>query len=421
MKKVILLMAACVAVGTAFVACSSDDDLVQQTPVVPEENVNEGTPFSVMPYSGTTRATLYNSDAWDGTNATYVNCFKLYGAQGTAEPWVNDVVFTRSSKSAAWVAERDADGAVASLKWPVDNPATTEVVESATATDFYAITDNAIKDQANNNALDYVSSWMNPVGSFTYTLPTEGVNIDWEDTSNPGALEPTNVTVVKNAGLKDLMVATASHKESDPEVDNGALPLAFKHALAGLTIEAKFLSHGEYDSNPLQNGWAKVKAVAICGLKTSGTHAIGTGWNTLSTPVNYYYELATPEKFDVQDETDANKANPTTKTLVAAGNWLVIPQTTTPWDISFNSGQLPNPATCAYVILKIEDFKNEGTDFFLCYPLNTTLHAGKNRTIVIDIAQGRDYSYNTNDPNKCDMYYDPATVFGGSREFEMDE
>ncbi|MCR5512768.1 MAG: hypothetical protein K6F43_04290 [Prevotella sp.] len=436
MKKFIMLSAVMAAVSTAFVACSSDDDLAL-APAVPEETVIDtpkGTPFSVMPYSGATRADLYNKDAWDGTNDNFVSCFKLNGRQGTADPWVNDVVFTRSSKSAAWVAERDADGAISSLKWPKDNPATTEVVESATATDFYAITDNAIKDQANNNALDYVTNWMNPVGSFTYTLPAELVKIVWEDTNNPGSLttgyldpsdpdyvENPDVNIIKNADLKDLMVATVSHKESDAEVVDGALPLAFKHALAGLTIQAKFLSHGEYDSNSTQNGWAKVKAVAVCGLNTSGPYTFGTGWGTLSTPVNYYYELTTPEKFDVQDETDANKANPTTKTLVAAGNWLVIPQTTTPWDISYNSGLLPNPATCAYVILKLEDFKNVGTDFFLCYPLNTTLHAGKNRTIVIDIAQGRDYSYNTDDPDKCDMYYHPATIFGGAREFKMDE
>ena len=174
MKKFIMLSALVAATSTAFVACSSDDDLAQQ-PKAPETIVDngssEGTPFSVMPTSGTTRAVRYGSSAWDGTSDTYVNCFKLYGKQGTADPWVKNVVFTRSSKSANWIPARDDDGTVSSLTWPVDDPATTEVVESATATNFYAITDNAIKDQANSNALDYVSEWMNTEGSFTYTLP----------------------------------------------------------------------------------------------------------------------------------------------------------------------------------------------------------------------------------------------------------
>ena len=45
MKK-ILVMSALVAFSAAFVACSSNDDLVQ-APTAPEETVDEGTPLTI--------------------------------------------------------------------------------------------------------------------------------------------------------------------------------------------------------------------------------------------------------------------------------------------------------------------------------------------------------------------------------------
>ena len=418
MKKVILLMAACVAVGTAFVACSSDDDLVQQAPVVPEENVEKGTPFSVMPYSGATRATLFNSNAWDGTNDTYVSCFKLYGKQADLTAWMKNVVFTRSAKAAAWVAARDDDGAVASLTWPKDDTETPLVKESEVATNFYAITDNAIS--TTDNSLTGVNPWMSPEGSFTYTLQTTHASIPWEDTGNPGDLISTDVTFVDPAEMRDLMYATTSKMES--ETTDGALPLQFHHALAGLTIQAKFLSNSDYGNS----GYAVVKAVAICGLKTAGTFTMtpstGLGaWSDQATKYNYYYELPTPIQIDAEDDLDASVvASPTIKNLVPAGEWLMIPQTTTPWNFSYNNGNLPNANTYTYIVVKLADKQELTKDFFLCFPLNTTFNAGKNRVITIDIAQGRFCPFNFTDENYCDVFYEPSSVFGGSRPFEMD-
>ncbi len=421
MKKVILLMAACVAVGTAFVACSSDDDLVQQAPVVPEENVNEGTPFSVMPYSGATRATLFNSNAWDGTNDNFVECFKLYGKQADLTAWMKNVVFTRSAKDAAWVAARDADGPVASLTWPKDD-GETPLKESEITTDFYAITDNAIS--TTDNSLTGVNPWMSPEGSFTYALQPTSVNISWEDTGNPGSLDNQDIQIVDPAELRDLMYATTSKMES--ETTDGKLPLQFHHALSGLTIQAKFLSDGEYDSDPTENGWAKVKAVAFCGLNTVGTFAMtpstGLGaWSDLGTQCMYYYAIPDVggKKFDVQAQTNENKANPAIQTLVPAGEWLAIPQTATACSIAYTNAL---PTTGAYIVLIVEDFQDEGTDFPLFYPISTTLNAGKNRVITIDIAEGRDPYYHTKNPAECDLFYSPSQAGGsGSREFAMDE
>ena len=47
MKKMVF-MAAFVAATAAFVACSSNDDLVQQKPDVPEEQIEEKVPMKII-------------------------------------------------------------------------------------------------------------------------------------------------------------------------------------------------------------------------------------------------------------------------------------------------------------------------------------------------------------------------------------
>ncbi len=453
MKKFIMLSAVLAAVSTAFVACSSDDDLAQ-APAVPEESVvdtPQGTPFSVNPSSGATRAIRYGSSAWNGNSDTYVNCFKLYGNQtDLSNVWVKNVVFTRSAKDAAWVADRDDDGSVASLNWPKDKEATPAIVESDKSTDFYAITDNAIKGQGDDNELTGVTSWLtlsqttgeSPVniGTFHYSLQTKEQAIPWIDTSYPGLLTnfddtdgtpDPEIEIVDPADdkLLDLMYATTSKKES--ETTNGQLPLQFHHALSGLSVQAKFLSKADLGAG----GWAIVKAVTICGLKTAGdftmTPSAGTGaWSSQATLVNYHYELPTAKKLDAEDDQDDDVvANPTTKELVPVGEWLVIPQTTTPWNLSYNNALLPNAANGAYIILRVEEYKNEGLESFLIFPLNTKLNAGKNRVITVDIAQGREYYASTNEnashnPKICDLHFQPSQASGStnpSREYTMDE
>ena len=450
MKKFIILSALVAAVSTAFVACSSDDDLAQQ-PKAPETIVDngssEGTPFSVLPSSGATRANRYGSSAWDGSSETYVNCFKLYGKQtDLSNVWVNDVVFTRTAKDAAWTADRYALGSSVPddyLKWPTkigENSQVNSKAVSSYATDFYAITDNAIQGQGQSNALTGVSSWLtlsqttgeSPVniGSFHYTLQTTSQAIPWIDTDVPGLLTnydttdetpDPNITIVNPADdkLLDLMYATTSMKESETENGGGQLPLQFHHALSGLSVKAKFLSNADKGAN----GWAKVTAVTICGLNTEGTFTMtpstGLGeWSGLSTCVNYHYELPTAKTFYAQDDKDEDiVADPYTDDLVPVGEWLVIPQTTTPWDKSYNNDLLPVPSAGAYIILRVDEYKNEGLESFLIFPLNTTFNAGKNRVITVDIAQGREYYMNDN--GLCKLHFQPS-IATGSRQLEMD-
>ena len=457
MKKVILLMAACVAVGTAFVACSSDDDLVQQAPVVPEENVNEGTPFSVQPVSGTanTRAVRYGSSAWGNyvDNTTpYVDCFKLYGKQTGLTPWIDNVVFTRAkSDGATWGPDRIQSTPVGSLSWPKDDTETPSVKESEVATNFYAVTDNAIIDGDDTDDPDGIvglSEWMNTEGKFTYTLTpkTDDAAYWFENT----AYEVTTTTVkyVDLSKLKDLMYATTNKTEAD--VTDGQLPLSFHHALSGLSLKLRFLSNAETNNHT----YARVYAVMFGGLNTSGTFTFtpttGLGeWGTLNTPVCYYKYFDTPidvpaiyEKTNTADNTKVStdeQIAAATQEVILPGELLVIPQTTTPWDYSYTGSVLPTNSTSAYVALWIGDSYGVAdpmdNNMILYYPLNTTFNAGKNRVITIDIAQGRAWDeegdeakyiigYDTSvDPAApiygCKLHFSPAEVFA-SREYNFE-
>ena len=448
MKKFIVLSALVAATSTAFVACSSDDDLAQQ-PKAPETIVDngssKGTPFSVNPSSGATRAVRYGSSAWgnyDSEHPTnFVDCFKLYGKQSGLDAWINNVVFTRAKTGAEaniWGPSLTQSTPVASLSWPSGyTTGESPIKKSEVATNFYAITDNNIF--AGNHAtkpdgIDGVSQWMNTEGSFGYSLQTTHATIPWDNSqSNPGEISDQDITFIDRANIRDLMYATTTKKEAD--VTSGQLPLAFHHALSGLSIQAKFLSNGEYKTDASKNGYAMIKAVAICGLNTSGTFTMnpstGLGaWSGLGTKVNYYYAIpdAGGRKISVENDQDADVvANPTITELVPAGEWLMVPQEistsatadVTPWDYSY-SGVLPDASSFAYIVVILADKKELDTDFTLCFPLNTKLNAGKNRVITIDIAQGRYASWDFDDDNVSDLFYEPSTIVT-SRQFDFGE
>jgi len=381
MKKFIMLSAVMAAVSTAFVACSSDDDLAQ-APAVPEETVIDtpkGTPFSLS-VSAATRATLYNANAWDKTDGVpWVNEIKIFGKQESAsDPWINNVVFKRETYDGDWVADRSgAATSVTELNWPVDNPST-PAVESEEATSFYAITDGAI-GAGTTAAISGVSAWMSTVGTFSYALPTTTDNILWYNTNAYDLYNTVlnEYTYVTNTALTDLMVAS----NETTETANGALQLGFTHALAGLTIKAMFVSDAEEGYSSV----ATVKSVMVCGLHGAGTYTFGatTPWAT-NTTVNYYYELPTP--MDFAAEAEAGTHIPVE--IVPAGTWLAIPQTVTAWNEKL-PGTDTYPTEGAFIAVRIHDSYYD-RDYIICFPLATTLNAAKNRVITINIADGRD-------------------------------
>lgn len=388
MKK-ILIMSALAAVSTAFVACSSDDDLVQQAPVVPEETV-VGTPFTIST-GADTRATLYNANAWDKSNSTtWVRDLKLYGKQGSNDPWMNSVIFHRDAYNADWAPNRSAsEASLSTVNWPT--------ADKTTPTTFYAITDNAI-GTGTTAAIAGVSEWMSTPGSFTYTLPTTTDDILWYDDNAYEQAETNEYTYVTNAALTDLMVASTESAETA----NGVLSLAFTHALAGLTIKAIFAS----DAEAANNASATVKSVMVCGLNGAGTYTFGaaTPWAS-NTKVNYYYELPTPKPFAAEAESGTH----TPEEIVPAGTWLAIPQTVTAWDEKL-PGTDTYPTEGAYIAVRIHDSVGD-LDYILCFPLATTLNAAKNRVITINIADGRDVfgGEDTDEGNNfASHFYTPA-------------
>ena len=321
MKKVILLMAACVAVGTAFVACSSDDDLVQNAPVVPEENMDtpKGTPFSLS-VSADTRATLYNADAWDGTDVgdgKWVSEIKIYGKQTqAATPWMKSAVFTRNAyDSDTWTITRDATSTSPDTPtWPVTDANATPATDSSDPTDFYAITDNAI-GSTKEATISNVGAWMTTPGTFTYTMATTNGPVPHiELLRGTGYLDDPveNANYVDASELKDLMVAKATTTEP---VDGKLTLPAFTHVLAGLNIKLIFRNDGVI-SNAQGNHQAVIHYIKIMGLNTSGTYnfnAAGTAgdpyWTGLSGADEscYYKEFASYQLVD-SDEDEYDEA-----------------------------------------------------------------------------------------------------------------
>ena len=398
MRKV-FMFAALVAASTAFVGCSSDEDLAQ-VPEIIEEVAPQGTPFTVKAFgTDDTRAVRYGVDGTDG-GENFVNCFKLYAKQaGASDPWIDHVVFTRPSTQGKWTPARNNQGGTfsGSLSWPTQN------VENATT--FYAVTDNAIASAQNNPITGLQGSLEN--GKFVYSLTTGNESIYWYNNDN-NKTENINRTIVTDTSLKDLMVATATKTESDSE--GGQIGLTFTHALAGLTIKAKFLCNAE--AKKATPSYAIVKNVAVYGLKTSGTYTYdGSTWNNQNTQALYFYSLPEPVTITSQKE-DTAPASQTVETVVPAGEWLIIPQTFTSWDRSTDGNWIKNEGVAVAITLYESVAKKDYTLFYpLSFKSGTAFIAGRNHTITIDIGQLLDLTndYDNND-GTAGLYYNTTTV-----------
>lgn len=402
MKKTIVLMAAIVAAGVTFTGCSNEEELTQ----VIEQPAVKGTPFSVNPYAdGTTRATRYNADAWDGSNSTtWVSGFKLWGKQAGADAaWMNNIVFSRTAYNADWTPSDP------NIAWPTDDN-TTDTDERTIATTFYAITGGTASDVTG------VSQWMSTEGKFNYGMTTAETAIPHINVVEGTAYLTeggVNTYVVDASTMSDLMVATETKKES--ETTNGVLPLSFSHTLAGLSIKLIFRNDVASNNDP-----ALIHYIKVYGLKTSGTYTFGSGWGSLADEACYYKVFDTPVSIQAEVEaTEATEAN--YKMLVDAGEWLVIPQTTTPWDGSVKESGGYIADGDAYIVLGItDDQETEDVEVFL--PLNTTFTAGKNKTLRIDLGTFRDlYIADNIDDTKAAYYFAPAQGGGGAPAFIIEE
>ena len=383
MKKKIVLFGVALAALATFNSCSNENDLTQ----VMEQPAVKGTPFSVSAFENDTRAIRYGSDGTgkdvDGTASGFVSWFKLYGSQATATPnvWIDNVVYTRE-------AAADKFTTTAALNWPEEN--------TETPTSFYAITDN----DASGDLLTGTVAWTPSEGKFTYTIPTTTATVKYVDYDE---FEETSSskTVVNIGDLRDLMVAS----ENTAETTDGKIPLDFQHALSSIAINVWFVSG---QANTVVPATVSIKSVMLSGVKGFSTYTFGSGFAAPTSSVIYYKEFGTP--IEVTKEPLTAWDDPTLTPLVAPGEWLVIPQTCTPWDRSLWDDDFFPGMDGAYISLTVETsqgvnlisfplttntaHKQDVTNNPLSDLANVTFSPGKTRIINLNVAFGREHYLN---------------------------
>ena len=403
MKK-LLVMSALAVVSTAFVACSSNDDLVQQAPEVPEETV-VGTPFTVKAFSdeNDTRAVRYGANGKEiNSGAGWISEIKIWGSQlETSNNWLNSVVFSRADKeSTTWSPVRNNDAtATNSITWPTEN--------TGKATTFYGITDGNIANTSGNALNGVTENFAN--GKFVYNPATTVVNhyadglkfdqdagdgyaFGWVNAADPGAVELPDFTVVDNAKINDIMVATVEKTQTA----DGSIPMAFEHALCGLYVSAKFCPvNQDWVSKTNYQGKFTFLGLRLHGLATGGTYTFGSGWSNLTgTTGMYYYGLGVYEDGGgVTLQAEATTSNPHIEPLVPSGTWLLIPQQVTGWDKMYNNKNLPADDAGAYIeILYTNGDQDPDSQYsaIAVYPLpSMTFEAGHNYHLIIDVEKIR--------------------------------
>jgi len=238
MKK-ILVMSAFMAFSAAFVACSSNDDLVQQKPDVPEETI-EGTPL-----------TIKVTDATRGTDwtATSLPSFTLYSTEhGGTTRWLgtyengssSGVVFGNGTTSTPNVYTGDFATADPIL-WPA---ATTP----AKTYDFYAISDATFAKEDDGQAGEQDAEHFDATPrTFTYT-----VNNDYD-------------------AQTDLLVASALNQSETTA--SGVVTLPFQHALAQIkAVKLKYkcpIDEGDYVDN--SSTLFIIKKMTLKNVASTGT------------------------------------------------------------------------------------------------------------------------------------------------------
>ena len=290
MKKV-LVMSALVAFSTAFVACSSDDDLVQQKPDVPEESVEEGIPMTVKVADLASRGT-------DLTTAT-LEGFTLYSTMTDA--WKTGKLFGKDA-GGNWTTNSD-------LAWP-DNETYT----------FFGITDVDNLADLNDDSHKDVPVVTASTCSFNYAMPQE------EKASDPGNYW------CNSENLPDLLIAkTACSSESgDPA---GTLTVEFQHALAQITAiniyanSTRLVTKGVTDHQTYR---FRINGIRLGGLKYVGTYTFdaATPWVVSGDDTEFTIPLTASELTyeNVSFKPGADKSSGITLPLTDGGLYL-IPQT----------------------------------------------------------------------------------------------
>ena len=397
MKKKFLFLSAFVAATTAFIGCSSDENLAEVPEVIeepaPEPEAPKGTPFRVVVGNGTTRADLTKT-----TTANLSN-FVLYGIQQTATPnfWMDGLTFVKE----------DGWGCSDNPTWPVDN--------KETNTKFYGFSDGvtsgiptgltpSIESDAQSfhftfgegeESTLYHAAVSEAEGSSTY-----GASWNTRKANLRESFKST-ATVLDNDRLTDLLVTKATEAtESD---NDGTLRLGFSHALSNLVIKAKFVADETGPNWPAGSVFV-IEWLRIYGLYTSGTYTFGSGtpWSFGDSDGKVVYQKNFGEDDDrwtmYAQAYTANEEDITLKTLVDEGEFMVIPQDYS--SRAYAGYQVPNaaPAEGQVYIQLYGYFNTAGTIGVTMtdrrninyFPLNVTAQtfvAGKKQVVVLNLKE----------------------------------
>ena len=333
--------------------------------------------------------------------------------------WLDGAVF-KGNNTDGWTAT----GAV----WPT--------TQKTTASKFYGYAD--FSDLTETDVPGIAPTIGANSQSFTYTLGdgeestlsneygyTDMYNLCVEMEDNDGAqtwfelanackkTEQAYVVEDKNT-LPDLLV-TANDQEGT-EGDDGKFSLHLKHALSNLVIKAKFVA----DDNKWVDGMEfYIEWIRIHGLYTSGTYTFGdgNGWtfdsnNDKKIVYEKFFGMSeNAKKVEIQSKASATTSVNYT-TLISLGEFMMIPQSFTPWTSTGKEGTATGPngvyIEFAGYLKNGNQVSWDGLSHFLPLSVtNATFVAGKSHTLVVDLT----YSM------KDDGVYDatPAEVGGGAR------
>ena len=360
MKKKFLFLSALVAATTAFVSCSSDENLAEVPDVVEETPAKTGTPFSVVVANddGTTRATLIDN--------TSLGSFKLFAKQGSAAPWINGNVF--KFEDSKWNPYQGSTAV--EMSWPTE--------DKETASNFYAYSDNSTDGVTVDTGSPTTSCVVTDNlanGSFVYKFYTDPNDHVWNKTGR-GGYNFTVSNVVDLDKQSDLLVAYTTQNEAA----GTSVPLHFRHALASLAIQARFTcmewnaTEGASKTTGINEGARlTIMGIRIYGLKGGGTftfpatddynaetHRWGTTpWTTEGgTDVIYEKNFDTPKVISAQNQTSAT--DPINKTeIIGHTDLMVIPQSYTPWPWTQSKDTGVAPSNC-YVAIRMSGVQGDG-------------------------------------------------------------
>ena len=414
MKKKFLFLSALVAATTAFVSCSSDENLAEVPDVVEETPAKTGTPFSVVVANddGTTRATLIDN--------TSLGSFKLFAKQGSAAPWINGNVF--KFEDSKWNPYQGSTAV--EMSWPTE--------DKETASNFYAYSDNST-DGITVSATPTTSCVVTDNlanGSFVYKMYVDpnpanhALRVGGRDSSPTYTSEDDNKNIVDLSKQSDLLVASTTQNEAA----GTTVPLHFRHALSSLAFKARFTSfeNGETTGQINDDETLTIYWMRIRGLKGGGTFTFPTTDNYDTTTHRWATNPWTAEGgTDVVYEWVFGEEHPFTITaqhhladeainivdMTDHTEMLIVPQTFTPY---FKIADYPTggpgyaPTNC-YIELGMKGSSRAVGRSIYYMPLainstNNTFLAGVQHTLILN------FKYLTNSSGA--YQYSPSDAAG---------